>query len=75
MRAADRMPTHASPMERMVLRAAVVSRGIGPASPHLRYWRVINELQRRGLLRRVGAAIVITDAGQAELQPKRAPQK
>jgi hypothetical protein len=72
MRAADRIPTRTSPMEHTVLRAAVASRGIGPASPLARYWRVITELQRRGLLRREGAVLVVTDAGRTELQPKRA---
>jgi hypothetical protein len=70
MRAADRIPTvHArvssdtTPMQRMVLKAAVASRGIGPSHECARYWRVTTELQRRGLLRREGPSLVITDAG------------
>jgi hypothetical protein len=69
MRAADRIPTRTSPMESMVLRAAVSARGIGPASPLARYWRVIAELQRRGLLRREGASLVITNAGLSCIDP------
>jgi hypothetical protein len=70
MRAADRIPTHTSPMEHMVLRAAVAARGIGPASPLARYWRVLSELQRRGLLRRDGASYIITDAGRSCIGPR-----
>jgi hypothetical protein len=63
MRAADRIPTRTSPMEHTVLRAAVASRGIGPSHEFARHWRVTSELQRRGLLRREGASLVITAAG------------
>jgi hypothetical protein len=65
MRAADRIPTHPTPVERMVLKAAVAGRGIGPASPFARYWRVITELQRRGLLHREGPVLVVTEAGRS----------
>jgi hypothetical protein len=56
-------------MECMVLKAAVTARGIGPASPLARYWRVITELQRRGLLRREGALLIVTDAGRSCIGP------
>jgi hypothetical protein len=71
MRAADRIPTRTTPMECMVLRAAVAARGIGPASPLARYWRVIAELQRRGLLRREGVLLIVTDAGRSCIAPTR----
>jgi hypothetical protein len=70
MRAADRIPTRTSPMECMVLRAAVASRGIGPSHEFARHWRVTSELQRRGLLRREGASLVITDAGLSCIAPR-----
>jgi hypothetical protein len=57
-------------MEHMVLRAAVAARGIGPASQFARYWRVLSELQRRGLLRRDGASYIITDAGRSCITPR-----
>jgi hypothetical protein len=69
MRAADRIPTHPTPVERMVLKAAVAGRGIGPASQFARYWRVTTELQRRGLLRREGALLIVTDAGRSCIGP------
>jgi hypothetical protein len=76
MRAADRIPTvHArvnkdtTPMQRMVLRAAVASRGIGPSHEFARHWRVTSELQRRGLLRRDGPSLVITEAGLSCITP------